>query len=153
MQRRVVCTNSCVLKGVSRGSSHPLPSAHACRRAHEACGVLLPGRHWSCGLRLALFSGPGPGLRKEAGACVRRPEGGVRGMGEKSKAGALMSPRRPCRCVRELVTSQACVIGISDAGVWGFEPRRLLLGDTPNPRDELPGLAPAPRLLHLGKYH
>lgn len=33
-------------------------------------------------------AGPGPGLQKEARACVRGPEGGVRGMGEE---GPLLS--------------------------------------------------------------
>lgn len=33
-------------------------------------------------------AGPGPGLQKEARACVRRPKGGVRGMGEE---GPLLS--------------------------------------------------------------
>lgn len=35
-----------------------------------------------------IVTGPGPGLQKEERACVRRPEGGVRGMGEE---GPLLS--------------------------------------------------------------
>lgn len=80
--------SQCRNVGFSRGGSVPRAVLH--REGGEAVTTLCSLYAWESQPMMALGccflgdigTGPGPGLQKEAGACVRRLEGGVSGMGE-----------------------------------------------------------------------
>lgn len=91
---RRVCTKGCAPKGGRGGNGDS--AFCALRRVLRALGCCFLGD---------IGAGPGPGLQKAARACVRRPEGGVRGMGEEGPLLSSVLARRPCRCVRKAVTS------------------------------------------------